>query len=68
VRGDQYRDVKVWTDEGGNDVYWSGIWRKNPNKRMTGSLDGNNRYTEKIYDGGRLETTVVSTCTRADGV
>src|SRR5258706_8848549 len=25
------------------------------------------RYTEKIHDGGRLETTVVSTCAPAEG-
>jgi hypothetical protein len=71
TRGDQYRDIRVWTNEGGNDVYWSGTWKKNQNKRMTGSLvtgnDDNYRYTEKIYDGGRVETTVVSTCASADG-
>jgi hypothetical protein len=72
VRSDQYRDVKVWEDENAEGVNWSGVWKKNLNKRMTGSfvtviVGSSYRYTEKIYDGGRLETTTVSTCTEADG-
>jgi hypothetical protein len=65
TRGDQYRDVRIWTDEG---THWPGIWKRNPNKRMTGSLsyEGNAaRYVEKVYDGGRLETTITSTCENA---
>jgi hypothetical protein len=67
VRGDQYRDVKVWDDEKG--PHWSGIWKRNPNKRMTGTLvyeGNNNRYIEETYDGGRLETTMVSTCEKEE--
>jgi hypothetical protein len=70
VRGDQYRDIKVWTGDSANEVYWSGVSKRNPNKRMTGSLvtaGDDYRYTEKTYNGGRLETTVVSNCASADG-
>jgi hypothetical protein len=68
TRGNQYRDIKVWTNEMGTP-YWSGIWKRNPNKRMTGSLvnEGDtNRYIEEVYDGGRLETTIVSSCKKED--
>jgi hypothetical protein len=67
-RADQYRDVKMWTDDG-NVTHWSGIWKRDPNKRMTGSVtrnyddDDNNRYVEETFDGGRLVTTVTSKCT-----
>jgi hypothetical protein len=68
VRGDQYRDIRVWMNEMGTP-YWSGVWKRDPNKRMTGSLvwEGDaNRYVEEIRDGGRLETTIVSTCTQVE--
>jgi hypothetical protein len=70
-RADQYYDVKMWMDDN-NVTHWSGLWKRNPNKRMTGSVtykfygdDGNNRYVEETFDGGRLETTVTSKCMKA---
>jgi hypothetical protein len=73
VRGDQYRDVRSWMgDDNDNIVSWSGVWKRDPSRRMVGTftvVDGGNgyRYTEKIYNGGRLETTIVSTCASAGG-
>jgi hypothetical protein len=69
VRTDQYRDVQ--TSMVGDDIVtWSGTWKRDPKKRMVGTLSYNGpdyRYTEKTYDRNRLEVTVTSTCTRADG-
>jgi len=66
-RSDQFRDIQIWTNDMGTPQ-WSGIWKRDPNKRMTGSLqydEGDaNRYTEETFDGGRLETTVTSKCMR----
>ena len=72
VRGDQYRDVSVRLFEGHDEIVsWSGTWKRKPNMRMVGTLTaadgGDYRYTEKVYDGGRLETTTVSDCAPADG-
>ena len=72
VRGDQYHDVSVRLFEGHDGIVsWSGTWKRKPNMRMVGTLTaadgGDYRYTEKVYDGGRLETTTVSDCAPADG-
>jgi hypothetical protein len=70
VRSDQYKDVRSWMgDDNSNIVSWSGVWKKDPSRRMVGtfaSADGDDyRYVEKIYNGGRVETTITSTCTEA---
>jgi hypothetical protein len=68
LRGDQYKDVKVWYDE---KSHWSGVWKRNSNKRMTGTLvfEGDTiKYIEETYDGGRLETTMVSMCEKEEEV
>jgi hypothetical protein len=63
ARRDQYRNISVWTEVENDSVNWSGVMKRNPNKRMTGSLKWEpKQYTEKTYDGGRLETTTISIC------
>ena len=68
ARAEQYRDVRMWS-ETTDDVHWSGVWNRDPNRKMVGEAryDGTRgSYVEKIYDRGRLENTITSTCKRAD--
>jgi hypothetical protein len=64
ARAAQYRDIHVWTNDMGTP-YWSGVWKRDHNKRMTGSLPYESdatRYVEETYDGGRLAVTMSSKC------
>jgi hypothetical protein len=71
ARRDQYRDIKLWTKD--TAVFWSGVSKKNPAKRMVGTFvpSGYNSrtdeaykatYVEEIYNGGRLEITITHEC------
>jgi hypothetical protein len=61
-RGDQYRDLRVWSDDDG--THWAGTSKRVPSKRMVGSLTLGqpNKYVEKTYEGGRPTVTVTATC------
>ena len=71
IRADQYKDVRVWLPSSGDGVVsWSGTWRRNPSRRMVGTLvseRGGYSYVERFYDGARLETEVRSACMPVDG-
>ena len=67
IRSEQYRDIRTWTKNG--EHYWSGISIKIPIRTMIGHLAWDDsrgiaarRYIEKLFNGKRLESTVVSTC------
>jgi hypothetical protein len=70
LRGDQYRDIRIWSSRKGD--YWSGVSIKNPRRTMVGQLayDGSRGelarlYIEKSFVNGRLERTTTSTCVGA---
>jgi hypothetical protein len=63
-RGEQYRDVRVWTGRDGV-THWAGTWRRDPAVRMVGSFTADGEYTERLFRRGQLETTTVSNCTLA---
>jgi hypothetical protein len=65
VRNDQYRDLKFWSD--GKTDNWSGVSIKRPDWTMVGRLqiDKTDRwveYVEKLYQGGKLQSTSTSVC------
>jgi hypothetical protein len=70
-RGEQYRDIRFWSDRRGD--YWSGVSVKNPRRTMVGQLGyddirgaATRRYIEKLFVGRRLERTTTSTCVMSD--
>jgi hypothetical protein len=70
VRGEQYRDVRVWNDRNGESK-WTGVWMRSPKVTMVGSLGKNPvtkrmEYVERVYRSGNLETTISSTCFPVD--
>ncbi len=65
VRNDQYRDLRFWSD--GKTDNWSGVSIKRPDWTMVGRLqmDKTDRwveYVEKLYEGGKLQSTSTSAC------
>ena len=69
VRNDQYRDMRFWSDEKTDN--WSGVSIKRPDWTMVGRLqmDKTDRwieYVEKLYQGGKLQSTSTSVCRLID--
>jgi len=65
IRNDQYRDMRFWSDEKTDN--WSGVSIKRPDWTMVGRLqmDKTDRwveYVEKLYQGGKLQSTSTSVC------
>ncbi len=62
-RQDQYRDYRTWSSK--NSENWSGVSIRNPALTMIGTVfeeRGRTYYVERIFNRGRLETVVKSTC------
>jgi hypothetical protein len=59
-RGDQYRDLRRWSDDKAD--HWSGTSVKTPNLIMVGSLNSTGHYVEQRFRAGKLESTTVSAC------
>jgi hypothetical protein len=67
-RNSQYRDLKFWS-EGLSDS-WSGVAIKRPDWTMVGRVQVEKtrrwvEYIEKLYRGGKLESTTTSVCCTA---
>ena len=65
IRNEQYRDQRFWGQEKADN--WSGVSVKHPDWTMVGSIRMDKgsqwvEYTEKLFVGGKLETTTVSVC------
>jgi hypothetical protein len=65
TRNEQYRDLKFWSE--GKTDNWSGTSIKHPNRTLVGRLqmDKTDRwveYVEKLYSGGKLQSTTTSAC------
>jgi hypothetical protein len=64
VRGEQYRNIRVWDNGNAN---WSGVSMENPRLTMIGTFGKDQvtrrlQYVERLYRDGALKTTIVSTC------
>jgi hypothetical protein len=64
-RAKQYRDIRFWTDR--DNLYWSGVSIKNPQRKMVGQLNANAdreewHYIERLFLEGRLDRTTTSAC------
>jgi hypothetical protein len=62
-REDQYRDYRMWSTKTSEN--WSGVSIRNPALTMIGTIfeeRGRTYYVERIFNRGRLETVVKSTC------
>jgi general stress protein 26 len=69
VRGEQYRNIRVWNNGNAN---WSGVSMRNPRLTMIGTFGKNHvtrrmQYVERLYRDGELQTTIVSTCHAQEG-
>ena len=65
TRNEQYRDLKFWSDEKTDN--WSGVSIKRLDWTMVGTIrieKGRQwvEYIEKLFSGGKLQTTIVSVC------
>jgi hypothetical protein len=64
LRDLQYVNMKYGPD------WWSGTRQSNPRLTMVGKLEkklGTARYTERVYNGRKLETTITAPCVVPDG-
>ena len=64
VRGEQYRNIRVWDNGNAN---WSGVSIRYPRLSMVGTFGKNQvtrrmQYVERLYRDGVLKMTLVSTC------
>ena len=65
IRNEQYRDLRFWGQEETDN--WSGVSVKRPDWTMVGTIrieKGRQwmEYIEKLFSGGKLQTTIVSVC------
>jgi hypothetical protein len=65
IRNEQYRDLRLWAQE--KTENWSGVSIKRPDRTMVGTIRMEKgrqwiEYVEKLFSGGKLETTIVSVC------
>jgi hypothetical protein len=65
IRNEQYRDLRFWGQEKTDN--WSGVSIRRPDRTMVGTLRIDKggqwvEYIEKLFSGGKLETTIVSVC------
>jgi hypothetical protein len=65
IRNEQYRDLRFWGQEKTDN--WSGVSIKRPDRTMVGTIRMEKgrqwiEYIEKLFSGGKLETTIVSVC------
>jgi hypothetical protein len=65
IRNEQYRDLRFWGQEGTDN--WSGVSIRRPDRTMVGTIRMEKgrqwvEYIEKLFSGGKLETTIVSVC------
>jgi hypothetical protein len=65
IRNEQYRDLRFWGQEKTDN--WSGVSIKRPDRTMVGTIRIDKggqwmEYIEKLFSGGKLETTIVSVC------
>jgi hypothetical protein len=65
IRNEQYRDQRFWGQEKTDN--WSGVSIKRPDRTMVGTIQMEKgrqwiEYIEKLFSGGKLETTIVSVC------
>ena len=65
IRNEQYRDLRFWGQEKTDN--WSGVSIKRPDWTMVGTIrieKGRQwvEYIEKLFSGGKLQTTIVSVC------
>ena len=65
IRNEQYRDQRFWGQEETDN--WSGVSIKRPDWTMVGTIRIDKgrqwiEYIEKLFSGGKLQTTIVSVC------
>jgi hypothetical protein len=65
IRNEKYRDLRFWVQEKTDN--WSGVSIKRPDRTMVGTIRMEKgrqwfEYIEKLFSGGKLETTIVSVC------
>jgi hypothetical protein len=65
IRNEQYRDQRFWGKEETDN--WSGVSIKRPDWTMVGTIRIDKggqwiEYIEKLFSGGKLQTTIVSVC------
>jgi hypothetical protein len=65
IRNEQYRDQRFWRQEETDN--WSGVSIKRPDWTMVGTIRIDKgrqwiEYIEKLFSGGKLQTTIVSVC------
>jgi hypothetical protein len=62
-RSEQYRSIRLWTTRDSDN--WSGVSIRNPALTMVGTVyseRGRTFYVERVFNNGRLETVISSTC------
>jgi hypothetical protein len=65
IRNEQYRDQRFWRQEETDN--WSGVSIRRPDWTMVGTIRMEKgrqwiEYIEKLFSGGKLQTTIVSVC------
>src|SRR5262245_58779645 len=65
IRNEQYRDLRFWGQDKADN--WSGVSIKRPDWTMVGTIRMEKgrqwiEYIEKLFSGGKLQTTIVSVC------
>src|SRR5262245_2634279 len=65
IRNEQYRDLRFWGQAKTDN--WSGVSIKRPDWTMVGTIRIDKggqwiEYIEKLFSGGKLQTTIVSVC------
>ena len=65
IRTEQYRDQRFWRQEKTDNL--SGVSIKRPEWTMVGTIRLEKEgqwieYIEKLFSGGKLQTTIVSVC------